>query len=103
MADTRYTYTIKQLADEKQLDPQTVRRLILAGELKAVKWGRSWRIPPAAVEEFETRNTVSEPSQGALSSTSAGQKEAELELEAHERMISRRQDAALRIAECETA
>ena len=77
MADTRYAYTIKQLADEKQLDPQTVRRLILAGELKAVKWGRSWRKPPAAVEEFERENTVSDASQGALSSKPAGQSEPE--------------------------
>ena len=90
-------YTIKQLADEKQLNPQTVRRLILAGELRAVKWGRTWRIPREAVEEFETRNTVSDPSQGALSSISAGRKQAERERAAHERMISQRQDDALRL------
>ena len=77
MAEGRNAYTIRQLADEKQLCPATVRRLILAGELKAVKWGRSWRIPRASVEEFETRNTVSDASQGALSSKPAGPTEAE--------------------------
>ena len=89
-------YTIKQLADEKQLCPATVRRLILAGELKAVKWGRTWRIPQASVEEFERRNTVSDASQGALSCTSVGRKTDERAQLVHERRIGLVRNASWR-------
>ena len=96
MADTPNAYTIKQLADEKQLCPATVRRLILAGELKAVKWGRSWRIPREAVEEFESRNTASDPSQGVLSCTSFGPSTDELRRIVRARRAGRKHGESLR-------
>lgn len=44
--------TVKQLAEFLQVTELTVRRAINAGELKAFKVGREWRIERKAVMEW---------------------------------------------------
>lgn len=48
--------TTKQVAEELQVCPDTVREWIRCGSLKAFNAGTGenvrWRIPPASVEEF---------------------------------------------------
>jgi len=45
-------YRIKQAATILNLHPQTVRRLIQDGDLRAVKVGRSVLIPASAIDEL---------------------------------------------------
>ena len=47
--------TVQQVADDLQLDPETVRRKIRQGELKAYSIGRSYRISDEQVNEFLTK------------------------------------------------
>lgn len=54
MARTRF-YKIQELADRWWLLPRTVRNMILCGQLKAYKIGRSIRISPEAVQNYEER------------------------------------------------
>jgi excisionase family DNA binding protein len=44
--------TVAEVADEMRVSGMTVYRLIHAGALRAVRVGRSFRVPAEAVEEF---------------------------------------------------
>lgn len=43
--------TVEQYAHRAQLKPETVRRQLREGRLKAIKKGRVWRVPESAVLE----------------------------------------------------
>jgi excisionase family DNA binding protein len=43
-------HSVQEFADLLKVDPRTLRRLIRAGKLEAVKVGKEWRIPGSAVE-----------------------------------------------------
>jgi excisionase family DNA binding protein len=45
-------YTAEDLADYIKVSPQTVRAWIRDGKLKAVKFGRSWRIADDEVQRI---------------------------------------------------
>lgn len=44
--------TVAEVAQQMRVSKMTVYRLVHAGELDAVRVGRSFRVPAAAVEEF---------------------------------------------------
>ena len=44
--------TVKETADFLHTTCQQVRKMIMNGELPAVKVGREWRIPRAVIKEF---------------------------------------------------
>ncbi|WP_283674722.1 helix-turn-helix domain-containing protein [Butyricicoccus sp. Marseille-Q5471] len=44
--------TVKETADFLRTTCQQVRKMIMNGELPAVKVGREWRIPRAVIKEF---------------------------------------------------
>lgn len=44
------TYSVREVADRLGVHPETVRRLIHAGRLEAVREGRTLRLVPASVE-----------------------------------------------------
>jgi excisionase family DNA binding protein len=46
--------TVSEVADQMRVSGMTVYRLIHAGALRAVRVGRSFRVPEDAVEEFLT-------------------------------------------------
>ena len=43
--------TVEQAAERLQLHPETVRRQLKRGELRAIKRGRIWRVPESALME----------------------------------------------------
>lgn len=43
--------TVEQAAERLQLHPETVRRQLKRGELRAIKRGRVWRVPESALGE----------------------------------------------------
>ena len=43
--------TVEQAAERLQLHPETVRRQLQRGELRAIKRGRVWRVPESALGE----------------------------------------------------
>lgn len=43
--------TVEQAAERLQLHPETVRRQLKRGELRAIKRGRVWRVPESALTE----------------------------------------------------
>jgi excisionase family DNA binding protein len=47
-------YTAEELADYLKISSQTVRAWIRERKVKAVKFGRAWRIPRAEVERLKT-------------------------------------------------
>ena len=49
--------TVKQVAELQVSIPQ-VRRMIANGELSAMKVGREWRVPKAALEELFERELL---------------------------------------------
>ncbi|MEE0154628.1 MAG: helix-turn-helix domain-containing protein [Agathobaculum butyriciproducens] len=48
--------TVKEVADFLRTTTQQVRRMIAIGELPAVKVGREWRIPLAALKAYFREN-----------------------------------------------
>ncbi len=44
--------TVAEVADLMRVSKMTVYRLVHAGDLPAVQFGRSYRVPESAVEEF---------------------------------------------------
>lgn len=50
--DLPLVLTTEQVAEVLQLHPNTVKRMAGAGELRAVKVGKSWRYNRAAVMAF---------------------------------------------------
>jgi excisionase family DNA binding protein len=66
---TRYL-TVLEVADVMRVSKMTVYRLLHAGELPAVRVGRSFRVPQDALDHYLATNaTVAEPEdRGRLSS-----------------------------------
>jgi excisionase family DNA binding protein len=56
MADKKL-YTIEEVAKKFDVHVNTVRNLIRRGELKAMKFGASWRIPGSALTAYVSNNT----------------------------------------------
>lgn len=50
--------TVKQVAELSQVSIPQVRRMIANGELSAMKVGREWRVPKAALEELFERELL---------------------------------------------
>ena len=50
--------TVKQVAELLQVSIPQVRRMIANGELSAMKVGREWRVPKAALEELFERELL---------------------------------------------
>lgn len=50
--------TVKEAAEELRVSETSLRRLLASGELKAFKYGRTWRIPRENIIEYLTTNTV---------------------------------------------
>ena len=48
--------TVQQVAEELDMHPETIRRKIKAGDLKAYTTGRSYRISEEQLLEFLERN-----------------------------------------------
>jgi excisionase family DNA binding protein len=51
-------YSVREVAHQLGVHPETIRRLIHDGRLRAVRVGRVLRVDPAAVEGFLARQTV---------------------------------------------
>lgn len=49
--------TVAEVAEVMRVSKMTVYRLVHAGEMPAVRFGRSYRVPEAAVENY-LRNAV---------------------------------------------
>jgi len=49
LADTRFL-TVAEVADMMRVSRMTVYRLVHSGELPAIRFGRSFRVPEAAVQ-----------------------------------------------------
>lgn len=47
-----FVYTPEQLAQAAMLHPESVRRAIRAGRIKALKFGQEWRIPAAEFDRI---------------------------------------------------
>lgn len=45
-------YTIKEVAEELDLNPQTVQRFVREGRMKSIRVGRVYRIKEAHLDEF---------------------------------------------------
>lgn len=50
-SDVRFV-TVAEVAEMMRVSKMTVYRLIHAGEMPAVRFGRSYRVPESAVEQF---------------------------------------------------
>lgn len=50
--------TCKEVAEHWQLSQNTVNRMIRRGELEAVRFGATWRIPAEAVRSYERRGVA---------------------------------------------
>lgn len=46
--------TIAQIAEQLQVDPETIRRLITSGKLPATMVATNWRIQPADLNNYLT-------------------------------------------------
>ena len=52
MKNIETIYTVKQVAEMLQLNEVTIRRYIEIGKLKAIKFGKVWRIKQDDLEAF---------------------------------------------------
>lgn len=57
--------TVAEVADLMRVSRMTVYRLVHAGDLPAVQFGRSYRVPGSAVREFLRRSQVDGRSESA--------------------------------------
>ena len=48
--------TVEMVAEQFNVSPRTVVRLIEKGQMQALRVGRQWRMDPAWVEEWMNRN-----------------------------------------------
>lgn len=55
--DTQY-YTAREVAKALHVSVMTIYRLIDTGDMKAIRVGKSYRIPASAVEDYLTANVV---------------------------------------------
>lgn len=51
------SFTVAELADRWNCHPETVRRMIASGELKAFRVGREWRVAVEEVKWTETKQS----------------------------------------------
>jgi excisionase family DNA binding protein len=51
-------FSVREVADQLGVHPETIRRLIHDGRLEAVRIGRVLRVPGHAVDEFLARQRV---------------------------------------------
>jgi excisionase family DNA binding protein len=56
-------FSVREVADQLGVHPETVRRLIHAGRLEAVREGRVLRVRAASVEQLVARQRL-KPSRG---------------------------------------
>jgi excisionase family DNA binding protein len=59
LRDVRFL-TVAEVADMMRVSRMTVYRLVHAGELPAIRFGRSFRVPESAVEHLLQSATVRE-------------------------------------------
>lgn len=52
MSELERLLTTKEVAEILRISPRTVERLLKRGELKGIRFGRWWRIPPSEVKSF---------------------------------------------------
>lgn len=57
LADTRFM-TVNEVAEMMRVSRMTVYRMIHAGDLPAVRFGRSYRVPESAVEQVLQSGTT---------------------------------------------
>lgn len=57
--------TVAEVAGMMRVSKMTVYRLVHAGELPAVQFGRSYRVPESAVEDFVRKARVDGRSESA--------------------------------------
>ncbi|GLB67651.1 helix-turn-helix domain-containing protein [Arthrobacter mangrovi] len=50
--------TVAEVAEVMRVSKMTVYRLVHAGDLPAVRFGRSYRVPESAVEQYVQRAVV---------------------------------------------
>lgn len=51
-------FTCKEVAEHWRLSCNTVNRMVRRGELEAVRFGKTWRIPAEAVRRYESRGVA---------------------------------------------
>ena len=61
-SDVRFL-TVSEVADVMRVSKMTVYRLVHSGELPAVRFGRSYRVPESAVQQV-LRNAVTDRQSG---------------------------------------
>jgi excisionase family DNA binding protein len=59
LRDVRFL-TVAEVADMMRVSRMTVYRLVHSGELPAIRFGRSFRVPESAVEQLLQTATVHE-------------------------------------------
>ena len=57
LADARFL-TVAEVADMMRVSRMTVYRLVHSGDLPAIRFGRSFRVPESAVEAAMTAHVV---------------------------------------------
>jgi len=57
-AEIPQLYSVRDVADRMGVHPETIRRLIHEGRLRAVRVGRALRIDHASLEELVARQRV---------------------------------------------
>lgn len=57
LTDTRFL-TVAEVADMMRVSRMTVYRLVHAGELPAIRFGRSYRVPESAVQVAITNHVA---------------------------------------------
>ncbi|GAB2527723.1 helix-turn-helix domain-containing protein [Paramicrobacterium agarici] len=50
--------TVAEVADMMRVSKMTVYRMVHAGELPAIRFGRSFRVPESAIADAITRNVA---------------------------------------------
>ncbi|PFG29423.1 helix-turn-helix domain-containing protein [Paramicrobacterium agarici] len=55
--DVRFL-TVAEVADMMRVSKMTVYRMVHAGELPAIRFGRSFRVPESAIADAITRNVA---------------------------------------------
>ncbi len=61
MTEARNLLTIDETAKYLSLTPETVRRLIRRGELRATKLGKVWRVPREVLRRLESDESAQSP------------------------------------------
>ena len=62
-------YSTQELADLMSKSHWSIRRMVVSGQLDAVRIGRSWRIPDTAIQKLMTRITTEASERRELKAT----------------------------------